>query len=255
MEPCVGGIEAVAGKLKCEWENIPESRGALISVAHNSEFTTMTRHFLIPPTATSVYLDLGGTVPWYARIGNLVGKETGGRIAWSGVYGPLTIVSRKATIAEIPSKLRVMHTQAISEGIRIHTGHTLSNYGIFQYTESPTFEATKSKWIYTKDVGKGYLDCGGWLFPNKYHVRLYTWDGVESLPSDRIAQLYVPKTFRDRQAARPPNKVSSGLLTVNRSAAVFLNEAKANQNLRFNSHSDYLRYKAAFEATSEERRK
>ncbi len=255
MEPCVGSIEAVAGKLKCEWENIPESRGTLISVAYNSEFTHNVRHFLIPPTASSVYLELGGAEPWYARIGNLVGKETGGRIAWSGVYGPIAIASRKVVVAESPSKLRVMHTQAISEGIRIHTGHTLSNYGIFQYSESSSFEATKSKWIYTKDVGKGFLDCGGWLFPNKYHVRLYTWDGVESVPSDRIAQLHVPKTFRDRQAARPPSKVSAGLLTVSRSAAVFLNEAKVNQNLRFNSHSDYLRYKAAFEATGEERRK
>ena len=254
MEPIVGGIEAVAGKLKFEWENLPESRGTLISVATDSEFTKTTRHFLIPPTATSVYLELGGTEPWYARIGNLVGKETGGRIAWSGIYGPLTIASRKAVIAEIPSKMRVMHTQAIAEGIRIHTGHTLSNYAIYQYSESALMEATRSKWIYTKDVGKGFLDCGGWLFPNKYHARLYTWDGVESVPSDRIAQLHVPKTFRDRQAARPPSKMSASLLTVSRSAAVFLNEAKVNQNLRFNSHSDYLRYKAAFEASGEERR-
>jgi hypothetical protein len=254
MEPIVGNIAASGGKLAFSWENIAGSNGTLISVAADSEFTQTARHFIIPPTANNVSLELGGAAPWYARIGNLVGKETGGRILWSGVYGPITVPSRKPLIAEIPSTVRVMHTQAITEGIRIHTGSTLSNCAIFQYSESSTMQATRSKWIYTKDIGKGYLDCGGWLFPNKYHMRLYTWDGVESVPSDDIVQLHVPKTFRDRQAARPPSKISAGLLTVSRSAAVFLNEAKVNKNLRFNSHSDYLRYKAAFEASGEERR-
>jgi len=246
--------EGFASKLCLAWEILAISRCLLVSVATDTEFTKNLRTFLIPPTATSLQLDTGNGL-WYVRIGSMTGDVQKGIIEWSQVYGPVMVVSVKGLPKEPECGLPVLHTQAIIDGLRFHTGYLLPMYCIMESSVDMSFPATKTKWTYMFDWGRGFQDCDGLEYQYTYSVRMRTWspDGT-TMPTEDVRTLSKGFTVHGKKPARYVRKIASGDLSTSRAEEVMLREARERPNMKFATHADYLKYTAAKAKQGEERK-
>jgi hypothetical protein len=253
----------VLGKLALSWEIHVAAKSLLVSVATDSEFTTHHRLFLIPPDARGIQLDVGnptavagfartGTA-WYARIGALVGDEFQGVVDWSGVHGPTPVVSGKSVPKEPECVLSLLHTQAVKEGLRLHTGYRDGIYALLDYGTDPAFRASLTKTVYAADVGNGYHDCFGLDTVNTYSVRLRTW-GSRSFATNDVKPLSKPVVAHAQHALKPGKPTSGGDLSATRAGTMVVNEAREQGRMRFATSADYMRYLSAKAKTSEGRK-
>ena len=246
--------EGLMSKLCLTWEILSLNRALLVAIANDTEFTKNLRTFLIPSTATSIQLD-SGNGDWYVRIGALAKDTQKGVIDWAQTYGPIFVASAKGVPKEPDFALPVLHTQAIKDGLRFHTGYMLPMYSIMEASTDITFPATKTKWTYMYDWGRGYQDCIGLEYQYTYSVRIKTWtpDG-KTLPTEDVRTLSKPYTVHGKKPARIVRVAASGNLSTNRAEEVLLREARERPNMRFATHADYLKYTAAKAMEGEERK-
>lgn len=246
--------EGLVSKLCLTWEILALSRGLLVAIATDTEFTKNLRTFLIPPMATSVQLDSGNGA-WFIRIGSLIGDAQKGHVDWSQVHGPVIVASVKGAPREPECGLPVLHTQSIKDGLRFHTGHMLPMYSIMESSVDMSFPATKTKWTYMYDWGRGYQDCMGLDFLYTYSVRIRTWspDGT-TMPEEDVRTLSKPVTVHGKKPARYMRTINSGDLSSTRAENVLLRDIRERPNVKFASHADYLKYTAAKAKEGEERK-
>jgi len=271
----------VLGKLALSWTVHAAAKALLVSVATDSEFTANHRLFLIPPHITSLHLDVGnpstmggyvrGTTvaavgAWYARVGGLMGDEFRGVVDWSGIYGPTPVLSGKSVPAEPPCALALLQTQAVKEGLRLHTDQRIPLYALLESSVDRKFSASLTKTGYALDVGNGYYDCVGLDTVNTYSVRTRTWgQGKDAatdarapkghtFPTDELWPLSVALTAHDVKALMPGKPTSSGDLSATRAGTMVVNEARESGRMRFATSGDYMRYLATKAKTSEGRK-
>jgi len=270
----------VLGKLALSWSVHAAAKALLVHVATDGEFTAHSRLFLIPPHITSLHLDVGspssiggytasggttGTTGavWYARVGGLMGDEFRGVVDWSGICGPTPVVSSKPVPKEPACALALLHTQAIQEGLRLHTGHRNALYALLEHSVDARFPASLTKTTYALDVGTGYHDCFGLDTVNTYSVRLRTWGTHtdkplekkgHTFPTEDLRPLSVALVAKDQQALRPGKPTSGGDLSATRAGTMVVNEARETGRMRFATSGDYMRFLATKAKTSEGRK-
>jgi len=191
-----------------------------------------------------------------------MGDEFQGVVDWSGIHGPTLVVSSKPLPPEPPVAVSLLHTQAIKEGLRLHTGHRNRLYALIDYSVEPQFPASLTKTIYALDVGNGYHDCFGLDTVNTYSVRLRTWGTYaddprrptgHTFPTDDLRPVSVALVANGQRAMRPGKPTSGGDLSAIRAGTMVVNEARESGRMRFATSGDYMRYLAAKAKTSEGR--
>ena len=272
----------VGGRLALSYEIHAAAKGLLVAVATDSEFLSNYRLFLIPPHIQSLHLDVGNPASvggfvkaaaegaavaagvagsnWYVRVGGLMGDEFHGVVDWSGIHGPTFVMSAKPVPKEPLCSLSLLHTQAIKEGVRLHTGHRDPLYALLEFSVDTRFPASLTKTTYMLDVGHGYHDCFGLDTVNTYSVRIRTWGlskgkpGGNTFPTEDLRPLSVALVAKEQQALRPGKPTSSGDLSATRAGTMVINEARESGRMRFATSGDYMRYLAAKAKTSEGRK-
>ena len=232
-------------KLTLSWKPVVDVQCISIEVAKDSEFTESARHFLLPSTVSQAAIDIGQGF-WYFRIGGWLERNS---IDWSGIYGPITILSPKSPPPIEKSTLRVNYTQSLTDGVRFHTNKIENGYYILEYTTEPQFKATSKKTIYGYDgMSKGFVDCMSLSPQFTYNTRI-THIGA-SLPMDSVrcipewisvkAQKSLPS------AKRSQTQESAGI----KNAELAILKEASERPAKFTSHADYTKFLAAKEKNS-----
>jgi hypothetical protein len=233
----IQSIQASAtDKLHLEWKLYQEGIKAIsIQISTEAEFIS-SRHFVLPPTAPGVSLDIGSGVFFY----RLAAWLPAGQIEWTGIYGPISIASTKEIPPEITPTLRVNYTQSIINGVRLHTNKVQKAVYYIEYTTETSFKASNTKYTYFIDsFSNGYADCLNLNPTLFYTLRIYH---LESMPIDSIAQL--PKGILvSKQKCLASSKRSNTLEPAGIKAAelVLIQEAR-ERTVRFNSQGEYLAF-------------
>jgi hypothetical protein len=231
-------------------------RGILVQIGTNVEFTETTRTFLLP-LVQGCTLDTG-TGNWYVRVGGLVGDVVHGSVEWSGTYGPWPVLSPKSVLQNPEPKFRVTYTKAIPEGLRIHTDPVDRTMALWEVSEQPGFPATATKWQY--GIGSGEFPIKPLTPEKRYRVRLHLLlvpvqmfeKPLNLVPTALLGTEYTIHTLCSGRTVvgtplKAPRLAASSDKTGNRADEAILHQATITPNMKFASHSDYLRYKAALE--------
>lgn len=242
--------QSVEGKLALVWEVQVDCVALSVQIATDSEFTQNERSFVLP-VVKSVTLDCGKGA-WFIRIGVWTGTKSIGTVVWSGIYGPVSIVTSREIVPSVSSELTIVHTQAIQHGLRLHTGNEISRYFVIEKSQKTAFPASATVTMYAHDWGKGNIDCPDLLFGMPYSVRFGAFK-TENLAAPEIRQVGAWQVVHNKMAARPIKPMDSTHVGTGRADATLLREASQTQFVRFASHGDYLRFKAAETRTREER--
>ena len=197
-----------------------------------------------------LHANCGGGL-WYARIGSWIGDTKYGIVEWSGVYGPIAIASPKHAQPLKPSPLAIVHTQSIQKGLRLHTSNLKPMYFVIESSTDKAFTSTTTTTQYVFDYGKGYIDCVNLSFGSIYSIRFGAFV-TESLDKLEIRQLGEWQIVHNKQPARPIKPFNSTQVASEKADAAVLREASQRKVIRFTSHSDYLRFKAAETRAREE---
>ena len=142
-----------------EWTVLCDTKAIAINIANDSEFTEENRVFILPPV-TACSLDTG-TGSWFIRIGVFIGDDKNGEIDWSGIVGPVIIISKKGIVPVPKSKLKVFDSQPIQKGLRINTREYTPYYAIIEHSKDGAFLSSETVTQYTYDWGRGYIECTG----------------------------------------------------------------------------------------------
>lgn len=246
------GDPAVLG---LSWTAASFLRGIVIQIATNIEFTETVRTFLLP-LVQGCTLDTG-TGNWYIRVGGLTGDVVQGSIEWAGVYGPWPVVSSKSTITSPVPKFKILYTKAIVEGLRIHTDPVDRTMALWEVSEQSNFPASATKWHYGIGSGEFYVKH---MLIKRHHVRLHLLivpvqmfeKPLNLIPTSLLGTEYtIHALCSGRITSGTPVKAArlhdSSIQTSRKGDVSILHQVTITPNMKFASHSDYLRYKAALE--------
>lgn len=244
------GGSCIDGKLALSWILMVDSLKAVaIQVARDSEFTEDLHMYTLPPV-TQCFLDTGKGL-WFFR----AGACSSGKIEWSGIPGAVFVDTQKDP--ELLTKLpfTVLHTQMITNGIRLHTDLTTSIYAIIDYSTSPKFIASSTKSVYFEDPGRGYFECTGLDPMHTYSIRITTTaTPSSSFPKDTIHVMQRPQIFNGKKALAPTKPHDFTDQALRKKAARLIQEAtESKKPIRFSSSQDYAMYLAAKTASQSQR--
>lgn len=237
MEPFLSRVEIFRDKFHLQWKLHNNPHAFFIALGKTCDLSDTSRIFVVPGHIRSCDLDLGQG-QWYGRVGSMIGDDNHGTIVWSGVYGPHSIIN-KPVLSEIPANVEITNNSPISNGIRFRTSSSSPSYYIF---ETWTTDPISAKWTYYKDVGHGYADCGGIVYPTEYNIRVRN---MREMPNDTLVQLAEAHMFAAQTSAKPTPILDSTDHAVSAANNVLLREAAFQRNVRFASHADYVRYQSA----------
>ena len=228
-------------KLQVKWDLFFDTKVITINVANDSEFTINARYLSIPK-ASSATLDVGQG-SWYVRIACWVSSPktpSEGALEWSGIVGPIHIVTQKPILPLIRRNITIHYNQSIVGGIRLHTGKYENYYAILQYSTG-NFEASSTKTLYTYDPSRGYVDVIGLLKQYTYNVRIAHFG---ALPTT-VHQLSDWITIRNKQATILQKPLDGTDLSKTKSDLVILNDTSEKRGIRFSSGTERANYLAA----------
>jgi hypothetical protein len=238
------------GRLGLQWEAYGSPIAISIQVALDTEFTQEARTFVVPKDVKTCALDIGGG-KWYYRVGAWIGSDVEGVIDWSGIYGPISIVSRKGHIALQPFPTTLTSIKPTLNAIVFHTGLYENYYIVVQYTTKDDFKASSLKSIYRKDWGSGSIHVPGLdpAFTYSFQLQMICEEkGV--LPKGTIRLLTDAYSVKNKRAGMPV-RASSATEHANFTAdRAILQDAVGRQKIKFGSYSDYWRFQAAKARTS-----
>ena len=228
-------------KLVINWDLFFDTKVITINVANDSEFTVNPRYLSIPK-ATNATLDVGQGV-WYVRIGCWIPSPktpSEGALEWSGIVGPIQIVTQKPMLPTIRRNITIIYNQSIAGGLRLHTGKYENYYAIAEYTTG-NFEASSTKTLYTFDSSRGYVDVIGLLKQYTYNVRIAHFG---ALPTT-VHQLSDWITIRNKQPTILQKPLDGTDLSKSKSDLAILNDTSVIRGIRFSSGTERANYLAA----------
>lgn len=244
--------------LGLSWSASAFLRGILVQIAANVEFTEQVRSFLIP-MVQGCTLDTGAG-NWYVRVGGLTGDVVHGSVEWSGVYGPWPVLSAKPPVAVPEPKFRIVHTKVIPEGLRIHTDPADRTLALWEVSEHVGFPASGTKWYY--GIGASEFPIKPLTPERRYRIRLHLLlvpvqmfeKPLNLVPTPLLGTEYTIHTLCSGRTVtgiplKAPRLIASSDKTGSKADDAILHQATITPNMKFASHSDYLRYKAALERT------
>lgn len=248
-------IEATADgpRMNITWSSPVGALAISIQVAKSVDMLNTPRHFVIP-VSNGITLDLGAG-PWFFRVGVWTGSPQVGNIHWSGIYGPLVLPTPKMSIGLRASAISVLHTQAITRGVRIHTGVNTPYYVIIDVSKGTDgMGAGTTKTQYAYDTGRGYFDIIGLDPAHTYNFKIYAFTEAPSeLPTDTIKSVGSGLVSMQKRPARYVAARDSSVSTTSRAEDTILRDLARQPKLSFSSHAEYVKYIAAKAKTSEER--
>ena len=254
-----------AGRLILSWTAVEETpRAICVAVSTDMEFAGETlRMFLVPSTVMktpSAYIALDlGSGQWFYRVGAVVGSETSGSVDWSGVYGPIEIVSQKPLVPLPPARLSLIGQGSTLEGVRLETGIREAYYTFIDMSTDTDFRVGYVRTVYVRDPGKGVFELDGLKEGETYHLRIRTSAGIwgEFPTGSRIETLCAPVELRSITLVKPTVRALGSHLrgtvdTATRQVTgtdtaqaaanrVLLREARDKPVQRFSSYADYMR--------------
>jgi hypothetical protein len=140
----------------------------------------------------------------------------------------------------------------VDRGFRIHTGKAEPHVVFFEVglvtDVGSTFPAGKTKWKWVADKGyMGWVDCWGLNYPETYAIRMSSFEGPEfpTHQSDAFKLLGPGRIFPRVVCARTPFHRDFAEKQNARGDAILLHQRKVDPNMKFSSHSEYLRFQAA----------
>lgn len=246
------------GKLALEWGMPPQGyHGVVVCLSLHPDFPEAERRMFVLPPIMQCTLDCGkGT--WFLRIGGCEGSREMGKVNWSGVYGPAEIQTAKVPPVLENCPVKPIHTQQLQNGFRIYATESLRRGFLIERCGEKEgagqFPVGTTHWYYAFDTGIGWIDCKGMIYPNLYSVRIsafsmpsienpaYPW--LHTFPTKQIFQVSRGVAFHKKMAAKPKNQ---GIRQTTGVDTLLVDQRKANPNMKFASHTDYLRYVAAQE--------
>jgi hypothetical protein len=165
--------------LSLRWVNMTEDfHHILVEVAHDSDFTKDARIFLVP-RCNYVELDIGGGF-WYVRAGAPRGDSAFGTIEWTGIVGPIAVISPKSPPPLTPSILTITKTTPLTQGHRIF----VKGYDTKCHLLLETFYDNKRHTLYTYDgIMNHFFDVTGLDPIHTYKIRLW---GFVDWPTDSV---------------------------------------------------------------------
>lgn len=246
MDPQLLTTQTVDGKLDLTWAMAEGVQGVVILVATNSAYTENRRLFLLPPVI-GCQLDVGKG-DWYIRVGVCIGSVDHGRVYWSGIRGPVPVVTSKEVVPQGTATLKIHHTQGMANGVRFHTGRYDPCIVLVEQCADRTFPAGTTKWNYQRELGHGWIECMGLEYPNLYSFRLNLLECKE-FPKDTIITALEGVTLHKKGPTKLSRTVGLGLAhssdhASSKAEAALIHEAKTRPSMYFASHTDYVRYQA-----------
>ena len=245
------------GKLALSWKVFDNPRALCVSTSYDSEFTQMTRSFIIP-VVNAIELDTGPG-NWYYRVGAVVGTEFEGTVDWSGIHEPVRIQSSKAVVPVPPPRITVVHKNQIQGGVRLYTGLTEQYYALVEISRDDEFKSSLTRTQYKCDRWNGYIDVGGLKEGETYALRISGFTGKwSSLPENTVESVCQGVVLKGIKALKAPVKVLGAHVrgtvdaatqqTTGRDVAVaaaekvLIREAQNNRVQRFSSYADYMMF-------------
>lgn len=236
-------------KLSARWlVQTFDLQAVLVSVAEDAEFTVNRRIFLIPVTS-EVILTVGRG-NWYVRVGAVQGTPDRGIIEWSGIHGPVLVqAGERMTHVGSPGLLPILHSKPIDGGYRLFTNKTDPHYVFFEVGHAgdtgTRFPVGSTKWKWMHEKGHtGWIDCWGMLYPQTYSIRFLSFEG-SAFPKDIVVPLLAVRTFANISCSRTPFYRTFEDKQNSRRDEVIMQQRKIEPNMKFASHSDYLKFQAA----------
>lgn len=248
----VYGYRTADEKLGLEWEALGKPVAISAQVALDSEFTEEARTFVLYKEVRMCALDIGPG-RWYYRVGAWVGTENDGVIEWSGIYGPVEILSQKTRLTLSPFPTVITNVKPVYNGVSFQTGMCENYYIIINCTDKEHFKASGLKTYYKHDYGNGTFQVSN-LDPDKtYSFQLQMFGGgkrLSILPRINIHLLTEAYIVENKRAAMPVKASTTTQNTIFAADRAILQEVVEKNKRNFSSHAEYLQYKAARARTS-----
>jgi hypothetical protein len=244
-EPLLQSAEVREGLLHLSWLTpVFDTRATLVWIARSSEGED--RQVFVLPVVGEATLPVG-TGNWYVRIGAVQGPDHG-IVEWSGIYGPIYVKSPLVT-PKSTYTLPVLHGKPVDRGYRIHTGKAEPHIVFFEVglvtDVGSRFPTGLTKWKWTAEKGyMGWTDCWGLNYPETYAIRMSSFEGP-GFPTEGFALLGPGRVFPRVVCSRTPFHKDFAEKQNARGDAILLQQRKVDPNMKFSSHSEYLRFQAA----------
>jgi len=226
----------IGSKLFLRWVCMTEDfHNVLLEVAQDSSFTKQTRLFVLP-RCNYTELDIGGGF-WYVRAGAPRGDQAFGHIEWSGIIGPIVVVSPKQPPPLTSSQLSIVKTSPITNGHRIFVkGYDTRFHMLYELVE-------QRKLFYTFDGATNHFFDIENLDPNTaYTVRIW---GFENWPTDTVMMIG-QWTILQNIKAIPLTKAATKRVTNTdiTQFSSYAGQAKDEkvQTMRFTSQKEYAQW-------------
>lgn len=244
------GVSTPDGKLGLQWHLVGSCIAYSVQVGLDSECTQERADYVCPNTDTQCSFDVGSG-SWYVRVGAWIGTDTDGIVDWSGVYGPFTIQSNQAPQPLSRFPIVLTGVKPALNSVKFHTGLNKSYYMIIHSTKANSFRSSHLKTIYTKDWGVGCVQITHLDPHSVYSFQLQMFStNMDTLPKHTSQLLTESYDVIEKQAAKPIGSYSTHNHTMNVADKAIVNDAIGRRTMKFASHSDYLKYKAAISRTS-----
>lgn len=246
-EPFIQLAEAIEGKLHLCWITPAfDTRAIFVAIAEDTEFTINRRIFILPVVGEAKLTV--GSGKWFVCVGAAHGKPESGIVEWSGIYGPIPILTSDAPTLPTNS-LPFLHTSPVSGGYRFHTGKSDPHIIVFEMGRAADvgvrFPLTSTHWKWVIETGfMGWSDCWGLTYPETFAIRVSALE-CAAFPTDRVVMLGPGRVFPRVVCARTPFHRSLEDKQNARGDGILIQQRKVDPNMKFSSHSEYLRFQAA----------
>lgn len=232
----------VGGRLVLQWTIHCDARAISVEIGTDRELTQGRKLFVLPVT-TNCALSVGAGF-YYYRVGAWVGEVNRGTIEWSGLYGPVAIISPRQPKPSPPLTLKFKELQPVYNGLKIHSEDITRYYAILEVSKSE-LKASQKNVQYVLDDNKGFVTALNMSDQLKYTVRISTFENNASrLPTNEVLECTEGKVFTNQSSMKQQNLGLHQDRAQFAAANAILQQEQEGRPIKFNSHAEYTRYQA-----------